>query len=175
LGVNQFFDEARVVAHPEASLAAGAIRGWDRRNVYYFHLLTSLAEHYGFDIDKPYEALAPEHRDILLHGSQGEELEFAYINDRGSVFKRRHAFEGILPNMERRYRDTESSGVREELSKYVSTAACNACQGTRLCADARSVFVDERTLPSITELPVGEAVRVFRGARNGRPAGRDRR
>jgi excinuclease ABC subunit A len=161
LGVNQFFDEARVVAHPEASLAAGAIRGWDRRNVYYFHLLTSLAEHYGFDIDKPYEELAPEHRDILLHGSQGEELEFAYINDRGSVFKRRHAFEGILPNMERRYRDTESSGVREELSKYVSTAACNACQGTRLCADARSVFVDERTLPSITELPVGEAYAYF--------------
>jgi excinuclease ABC subunit A len=161
LGVNQFFDEARVVAHPEASLAAGAIRGWDRRNVYYFHLLTSLAEHYGFDIDKPYEELDPEHRDILLHGSQGEELEFAYINDRGSVFKRRHAFEGILPNMERRYRDTESSGVREELSKYVSTAACNACQGTRLCADARSVFVDERTLPSITELPVGEAYAYF--------------
>ena len=150
-----------MVAHPEASLAAGAIRGWDRRNVYYFHLLTSLAEHYGFDIDQPYEALAPEHRDILLHGSQGEELEFAYINDRGSVFKRRHAFEGILPNMERRYRDTESSGVREELSKYVSTAACNACQGTRLCADARSVFVDERTLPSITELPVGEAYAYF--------------
>jgi excinuclease ABC subunit A len=161
LGVTQFFDEARVVAHPEASLAAGAIRGWDRRNVYYFHLLTSLAKHYGFDIDQPYEALAPEHRDILLHGSRGEELEFAYINDRGSVFKRRHAFEGILPNMERRYRDTESSGVREELSKFVSTASCKACQGTRLCADARSVFVDERTLPSITELPVGEAYAYF--------------
>lgn len=161
LGVTQFFDEARVVAHPEASLAAGAIRGWDRRNVYYFHLLTSLAKHYGFDIDQPYEALAPEHRDILLHGSRGEELEFAYINDRGSVFKRRHAFEGILPNMERRYRDTESSGVREELSKYVSTASCKACHGTRLCADARSVFVDERTLPSITELPVGEAYAYF--------------
>ena len=163
LGVTQYFDEARVVAHPEASLAAGAIRGWDRRNVYYFHLLTSLAKHYNFDIDKPYEELAPEHRDILLHGSRGEELEFAYINDRGSVFKRRHAFEGILPNMERRYRDTESSGVREELSKYVSTAACNSCQGTRLCADARSVYVDGRTLPSITELPVGEAHAYFEG------------
>ena len=123
--------------------------------------MTSLAKHYGFDIDQPYEALAPEHRDILLHGSRGEELEFAYINDRGSVFKRRHAFEGILPNMERRYRDTESSGVREELSKYVSTASCKACHGTRLCADARSVFVDERTLPSITELPVGEAYAYF--------------
>jgi excinuclease ABC subunit A len=139
LGVTQYFDEARVVAHPEASLAAGAIRGWDRRNVYYFHLLTSLAKHYGFDIDKPYEDLDPEHKAILLHGSGGEEIEFAYINDRGSVFKRRHAFEGILPNMERRYRDTESSGVREELSKYVSTAPCLSCGGTRLCArDGRS-------------------------------------
>jgi excinuclease ABC subunit A len=150
-----------VVAHPEASLAAGAIRGWDRRNVYYFHLLTSLAKHFDFDIDAPFEALSAEHKAILLHGSQGEELEFAYINDRGSVFKRRHAFEGVLPNMERRYRDTESSGVREELSKYVSTAPCNSCQGTRLCADARNVYVDGRTLPSITELPVGDAHAYF--------------
>ena len=161
LGVTQYFDEARVVAHPEASLAAGAIRGWDRRNVYYFHLLTSLAKHYGFDIDKPYEDLDPEYKAILLHGSGGEELEFAYINDRGGVFKRRHTFEGILPNMERRYRDTESSGVREELSKYVSTAPCNSCGGTRLCADARSVYVDGKTLPSITQLPVGEAHAYF--------------
>ena len=153
----------RALSHTPRRVLPRAIRGWDRRNVYYFHLLTSLAKHYNFDIDKPYEELAPEHRDILLHGSRGEELEFAYINDRGSVFKRRHAFEGILPNMERRYRDTESSGVREELSKYVSTAACNSCQGTRLCADARSVYVDGRTLPSITELPVGEAHAYFEG------------
>jgi excinuclease ABC subunit A len=129
--------------------------------VYYFHLLTSLAKHFDFDIDAPFEALSAEHKAILLHGSQGEELEFAYINDRGSVFKRRHAFEGVLPNMERRYRDTESSGVREELSKYVSTAPCNSCQGTRLCADARNVYVDGRTLPSITELPVGDAHAYF--------------
>jgi excinuclease ABC subunit A len=129
--------------------------------VYYFHLLTSLAQHFDFDIDTPFEALSADHKAILLHGSQGEELEFAYINDRGSVFKRRHAFEGILPNMERRYRDTESSGVREELSKYVSTAPCNSCQGTRLCADARNVYVDGRTLPSITELPVGDAHAYF--------------
>jgi len=161
LGVTQYFDEGLVVAHPEASLAAGAIRGWDRRNVYYFHLLTSLAKHFYFYIDSPFEALSAEHKAILLHGSQGEELEFAYINDRGSVFKRRHAFEGVLPNMERRYRDTESSGVREELSKYVSTAPCNSCQGTRLCADARNVYVDGRTLPSITELPVGDAHAYF--------------
>ncbi|EED35838.1 excinuclease ABC, A subunit [Luminiphilus syltensis NOR5-1B] len=161
LGMMQYFDEARVVTHPEASLGAGAIRGWDRRNVYYFHLLTSLADHYGFDIDKPFEALSKKHREVILNGSGGEELEFSYINDRGSVFKRRHAFEGVLPNMERRYRDTESQSVRDELSKFVSSAPCHQCGGTRLREDARSVFVDERTLPSITEMPVGEAQDYF--------------
>jgi excinuclease ABC subunit A len=161
LGVKQYFDEKRVVLHPEASLAEGAIRGWDRRNVYYFHLLTSLAEHYGFDIDKPFEKLAKKHRETILRGSGDEELEFAYVNDRGTVFKRRHTFEGILPNMERRYRETESQSVREELAKYVSTAPCPDCKGTRLCEDARSVFVDERTLPSITHMPVGEAQDYF--------------
>ncbi len=161
LGVTQYFDESRVVSHPEASLAAGAIRGWDRRNVYYFHILSSLADHYGFDIDKPFEKLAKKHRDLILYGNKGEEIEFAYINDRGTVFKRRHAFEGVLPNFERRYRETESQGVREELSKYVSTAPCQACEGTRLCTDARNVFVDERTLPQITHLPVGEAHAYF--------------
>ena len=161
LGVMQYFDESRVVAHPEASLAGGAIRGWDRRNVYYFHILTSLAYHYGFDIDTPFEALPKKQRDLILFGNDGEEIEFAYINDRGTVFKRRHAFEGILPNFERRYRDTESQGVREELSKYVSTAPCQQCQGTRLCRDARNVFVDEQTLPEITNLPVGEAFSYF--------------
>jgi len=161
LGVTQYFDESRVVSHPEASLAAGAIRGWDRRNVYYFHILSSLADHYGFDIDKPFEKLAKKHRDLILYGNKGEEIEFAYINDRGTVFKRRHAFEGVLPHFERRYRETESQGVREELSKYVSTAPCQACNGTRLCTDARHVFVDERTLPQITHLPVGEAHAYF--------------
>jgi excinuclease ABC subunit A len=161
LGVTQFFDENRVVLHPEASLAEGAIRGWDRRNVYYFHLLRSLASHYGFDMDEPFNDLSPKHRDIILHGSGGEEIEFSYINDRGTVFKRVHVFEGVIPNMERRYRETESSSVRDELAKYVSTAACKACEGTRLCADARSVYVDDRTLPSITALPVGEAQAYF--------------
>ena len=163
LGVTQYFDTSRVVAHPEASLAAGAVRGWDRRNVYYFHLLTSLAEHYGFDIEKPFEKLAKKHRDVILHGSGDEEIEFAYVNDRGTVFRRRHTFEGILPNMERRYRETDSQSVREELSKYVSTAPCQSCGGTRLCEDARSVYFDERTLPSITHLPVGEAYDYFEG------------
>ena len=161
LGVTQFFDESRVILHPEASLAEGAIRGWDRRNVYYFHLLRSLSKHYGFDMDKPFDKLSQKHRDIILYGSDGEEIEFSYVNDRGTVFKRRHVFEGVIPNMDRRYRETESSSVRDELAKYVSTAACKACEGTRLCKDARSVYVDGRTLPSITSMPVGDAEAYF--------------
>ena len=161
LGVKQYFDPARVVLHPEASLAEGAIRGWDRRNVYYFHMLTSLAEHYGFGIDTPFEKLSQGHRDIILNGSEGEEVSFSYINDRGSVFQRRHPFEGILPNMERRYRDTESQSVREELSRFLATAPCPDCGGARLCRDARHVFVDGRTLPGITAMPVGEAEDYF--------------
>ena len=161
LGVTQFFDESRVVLHPEASLAEGAIRGWDRRNVYYFHLLRSLSKHYGFDMDKPFDKQSQKHRDIILYGSDGEEIEFSYVNDRGTVFKRRHVFEGVIPNMDRRYRETESSSVRDELAKYVSTAACKTCEGTRLCEDARSVYVDGRTLPSITSMPVGEAEAYF--------------
>ncbi|MFL2501586.1 MAG: excinuclease ABC subunit UvrA [Luminiphilus sp.] len=161
LGVTQFFDESRVVLHPESSLAEGAIRGWDRRNVYYFHLLRSLSSHYGFDMDKPFEKLSQQHRDVILYGSGGEEIEFSYVNDRGTVFKRRHVFEGVIPNMDRRYRETESSSVRDELAKYVSTAACKACEGTRLCEDARSVYVDGRTLPSITSMPVGDAEAYF--------------
>ena len=161
LGVTQFFDESRVVLHPEASLAEGAIRGWDRRNVYYFHLLRSLSKHYGFDMDKPFDKLSQKHRNIILYGSDGEEIEFSYVNDRGTVFKRRHVFEGVIPNMDRRYRETESSSVRDELAKYVSTAACKTCEGTRLCEDARSVYVDGRTLPSITSMPVGDAEAYF--------------
>ena len=161
LGVTQFFDESRVVLHPEASLAEGAIRGWDRRNVYYFHLLRSLSKHYGFDMDKPFDKLSQKHRDIILYGSDGKEIEFSYVNDRGTIFKRRHVFEGVIPNMDRRYRETESSSVRDELAKYVSTAACKTCEGTRLCEDARSVYVDGRTLPSITSMPVGDAEAYF--------------
>jgi len=157
LGVKQYFDENRVVLHPEASLAEGAIRGWDRRNVYYFHMLTSLADHYGFDIDEPFESLSKKHRKIILQGSGREEVAFAYVNDRGDVFQRTHSFEGILPNMERRYRDTESQSVREDLAKFLATAPCPDCDGTRLRQDARHVFVDNRTLPSITSLAVGEA------------------
>ncbi|MEP1471860.1 MAG: excinuclease ABC subunit UvrA [Halieaceae bacterium] len=157
LGIKQYFDESRVILYPEASLAEGAIRGWDRRNVYYFHMLTSLADHYGFDIDAPFESLNKKHRKIILQGSGKQEVAFSYVNDRGDVFQRTHPFEGILPNMERRYRDTDSQSVREDLSKFLATAPCPDCDGTRLRQDARHVFVDNRTLPSITSMAVGEA------------------
>ena len=157
LGIKQYFDESRVILYPEASLAEGAIRGWDRRNVYYFHMLTSLADHYGFDIDAPFESLSKKHRKIILQGSGKQEVAFSYVNDRGDVFQRTHPFEGILPNMERRYRDTDSQSVREDLSKFLATAPCPDCEGTRLRQDARHVFVDNRTLPSITSMAVGDA------------------
>ena len=161
LGVRQYFDPERIVLHPEASLAEGAIRGWDRRNVYYFHMLTSLAEHYGFDIDQPFKKLSKKHRDIILQGSGKDEVCFSYINDRGDVFQRTHPFEGILPNMERRYRDTESQSVREDLARYLSTQDCPSCGGTRLCRDARHVLMDGRNLPSIVNMSVGEAEDYF--------------
>ncbi|WP_341938922.1 excinuclease ABC subunit UvrA [Marinimicrobium sp. C2-29] len=157
LGVNQFFDEARVVQNPDASLASGAIRGWDQRNIYYYHMLDSLAEHYGFEIDTPWKELKTRDRRVVLYGSGDEEIDFSYINERGDQYKRRHRFEGVLPNMERRYRDTESSSVREELAKYMSSQPCPSCGGGRLREEARNVFIDERTLPEIVDLPVGGA------------------
>jgi len=161
LGVKQYFDEERLVLDPESSLAEGAIRGWDRRNVYYFHMLNSLARHYGFNIDTPFRELSKKHRQIILHGSSKQEIAFSYINDRGDIFQRTHPFEGILPNMERRYRDTESQSVREELSKFLATQPCPDCHGTRLRRDARHVFMDGYDLPSITAMPVGEAELYF--------------
>lgn len=161
LGVKQYLDEEKVVQFSEASLSEGAIRGWDRRNVYYFHMLTSLANHYGFDIDTPWEKLSKAHRQAVLNGSGKDEIEFTYINDRGDVYQRTHAFEGVLPNMERRYRDTESNSVREELLKFMSTQNCPDCDGARLCRDARHVFVNDRALPEITQLPISEALSYF--------------
>ncbi len=161
LGVKQFFDESRVVLHPESSLAEGAIRGWDRRNVYYFHMLTSLADHYGFDIDTPFQKLKKKHREIILRGSGKDEISFSYINDRGDVFKRTHCFEGILPNMERRYRDTESQSVRDDLTKFLTMQNCPDCNGTRLKEDARNVFINELNLPEITAMPVGDGLDYF--------------
>ena len=161
LGVKQFFDEGRIVLHPDASLATGAIRGWDRRSVYYFHMLSSLADHYGFDVDTPFEKLSRKHQKAVLHGSGNEEICFNYINDRGNVYQRTHRFEGVIPNFERRYRETESQMVRDELSKYLSTQSCPDCTGTRLREEARHVFLKERNLPSITRMPVGEGLAYF--------------
>ncbi|MGE3297332.1 MAG: excinuclease ABC subunit UvrA [Porticoccaceae bacterium] len=156
LGVRQFFDLDRVIQHPEASISEGAIRGWDRRNLFYFNMLTSLAEHYGFAIDTPFAALDPRHQQRILFGSGEEEITFNYVNERGTVFKRTHRFEGIIPNMERRYRETDSAGVREELVKYLSTQRCPECEGMRLNRAARHVFVDGRALPAATARTTGE-------------------
>ncbi|MCK9530074.1 MAG: excinuclease ABC subunit UvrA [Gammaproteobacteria bacterium] len=157
LGLRQFFDPARVVTHPELSLAAGAIRGWDRRNIYYFQMLRSLAKHYGFDVDTSFEKLPKKIRNVLLHGSGDEEIAFTYLGERGGARKRVHPFEGIIPNMERRYRETESAMVREELAKFLSTAPCADCGGTRLNQAARHVYVADRPLPEVTAMPVGRA------------------
>ncbi|GMG88616.1 excinuclease ABC subunit UvrA [Biformimicrobium ophioploci] len=157
LGVMQYFDEDKVILDPDSSISEGAIRGWDRRNVYYYHMLSSLAEHYGFDLDKPWKKLRKAHREAILYGSGNTEIDFSYVNDRGDVYQRSHSFEGIIHNFERRYRDTESNSVREELAKYLSTQHCPECNGTRLCKPARHVFVDNRTLAEITALPVGDA------------------
>jgi excinuclease ABC subunit A len=157
LGVHQFFDEDKIIQDPSLSLSDGAIRGWDKRNVYYFHMLSSLAKHYGFNVDTPWSKLKAKQREAVLYGSGEEVIEFKYINDRGDVYKRSHTFEGVLPNIERRYRDTESSSVREDLSKFLSTQDCPECDGTRLREEARHVFIDERPLPAITEMPVADA------------------
>lgn len=156
LGAKQFFDARRVV-NGELTLAEGAIRGWDRRNVYYFQMLGSLAQHYGFSLEEPFDELGAEHQKVVLYGSGRENVDFRYLNDRGDIVKRSHPFEGILPNLERRYRETESATVREELAKFLSTQPCPDCHGTRLRREARHVWVGDRTLPAITAMPVGEA------------------
>ena len=151
-----------MVGNPHLSLAGGAVRGWDRRNAYYFQLISSLADHYEFDIETPFEELAENIRDIILYGSGEEVIEFRYLNERSGIQRRSHSFEGILRNMERRYRETESSVVREELARYLSTHACPDCTGTRLNRSARHVFIGDCTLPTVAALPVGEARRFFK-------------
>ncbi len=163
LGVRQFFDLDRVIQHPEATISEGAIRGWDRRNLFYFNMLTSLAEHYGFRIDCPYAELDPRHQQLLLFGSGEEPITFNYVNERGTVFKRTHRFEGIIPNMERRYRETDSAGVREELARYLGTQRCPECGGARLNRAARHVFIDGRSLPQLTAQTTGELLAYYEG------------
>ncbi len=152
LGQIQFFDPSRVVAYPHLSLAAGAIKGWDKRNQFYFQMLDSLAAHYGFDTEKPFEELSEEVRRIVLYGSGREQIKFRYLNERGTRFDRSHSFEGIIPNLERRYRETDSVMVREELAKYLNAKPCPECEGTRLRREARHVFIGKRTLPEVSGL-----------------------
>ena len=161
LGAQEFFDPARVVANPSLSLASGAVRGWDRRNAYYFQLIQSLAKHYRFDIEASWNDLSETVRHVLLWGSGDERIEFRYFDARGSSTKRSHAWEGILPNLERRYRETESATVREELGKYRGTRACVDCGGSRLSLAARNVFVAGRALPDLAALPIADSRRFF--------------
>ncbi len=161
LGARRFFDVDRIVRHPSLSLAGGAIRGWDRRNPYYFQMITSLAAHYGFDVEQPFETLPEPVRKVLLEGSGDEEIVFVFKNERGGEYRTRHRFEGVIPNMERRYQETESSAVREELAKYQSVQTCPSCGGTRLNRAARNVFVADKTLPEISALSVADALELF--------------
>ena len=176
LGQQQVFDVERIVKAPEASLAQGAIRGWDRRNAYYFHMLQSLARHYDFSVDTPFRELTPRQRKVILHGSGADTIRFDYLNEHGALVQREHAFEGIVPNMERRYRETDSSLVREELARFITLRRCAGCNGSRLCVEARNVFVDDRSLPALSALTVDEAYRYFDtlelGGRRGQIAAR---
>ncbi|HGY5295544.1 TPA: excinuclease ABC subunit UvrA [Aeromonas salmonicida] len=163
LGVQQYFDPAKVIHDPSISLANGAIRGWDRRSFYYFQMLKSLSDHYKFDLEAAWEDLPLKTQEVILRGSGRTEVEFRYMNDRGDVVVRKHPFEGILHNMERRYRETESNSVREELSKYIANKSCTSCGGSRLREEARHVFVDNRNLSAIAEQSIGDALAFFEG------------
>ncbi len=162
LGIEQFFDPAKVITDPSLSLAGGAIRGWDRRNAWYFQIIRSLAEHYGFDPETPWQDLPKRIHEIILRGSGTEVIEFTHFNERGRVVKKTHPFEGVLNNMRRRYHETESNAVREELARYISHQPCPDCAGTRLNEAARNVFVAERRLPDLVALPIEQGLAFFR-------------
>lgn len=161
LGLKQFFDKQRILTDDSLALAEGAIRGWDRRNIYYFQMLTSLAAHYGFTVETPFRELSKAHQNLILRGSGNEVIDFHYVNDRGDTVTRSYPFEGILPNMERRYRETESNHVREELAKYLSSQSCPDCGGTRLKRDARHVLIKGLNLPAITGMTVAQSADYF--------------
>jgi excinuclease ABC subunit A len=164
LGTVSFFDPKRVVAHPELSLAGGAIRGWDRRNQFYFQMLTSLAAHFGFDVEVPFEKLPEGVQTLVLHGSK-ERIPFSYLSERGRTVVKEHAFEGILPNLERRYKETDSLVVREELAKFLNTKPCPACEGTRLRLEARHVKVGDQAIYEVSAVPLKQELEFFRGLR----------
>ncbi|MGB1199078.1 MAG: excinuclease ABC subunit UvrA [Thalassotalea sp.] len=161
LGIQQFFDPNRVITNPELSLSGGAIRGWDKRNFYYFQMLQALADHYKFAVDTPFNELDKDHQELILRGSGTQEIEFKYMNDRGDIVIRKHPFEGILNNMDRRYRETESNAVREELSKYLNSQHCPSCDGSRLRVEARNVFIAETPLHHVAELAIADALAFF--------------
>jgi len=161
LGVKQFVDPARVVAHPELSLNAGAVRGWDRRNAYYHQLLKSLAAHYDFDLDSPFDQLSDTVRKAVLYGSGKTQIDFGYMSDRGKTVTKSHTFEGVIPNMQRRYHETESNSVRDDLAKYHTVRSCPDCGGARLNQASRHVFLDKTSLPIVSDMPIGEAKQYF--------------
>ena len=157
LGQKNFFDNNRVIAFPELSLAAGAIKGWDKRNQFYFQMLQSLASHYTFDLDLPFKDLPQNIQDIILNGSGSVKIEFKYFSDKGTIFKRVHAFEGIINNFKRRYQETDSNTVRDELAKYLSVQQCRKCSGSRLREEARHVLIENLNIHQICELPLKKA------------------
>ena len=161
LGVKQYFDPSLVVHSPHLSLAEGAVRTWDRRNSYYYQMILSLADHYGFDPEQPFDDLPDEAKQVILFGSGREAIPFQSLSARGTPVEQRHRFEGVIPNMERRYRETDSIAVREELAKYQANKPCPDCQGARLNRAARHVFVDGHPLPHLTALPIRRAVSFF--------------
>lgn len=161
LGVKQFFDPSKVVHDDSLTLSEGAIRGWDRRSLYYFQQLKAVAEQYGFDMDTPFKKLDKKHQRLILKGSGTETVTFRYLNDRGDIINKAHPFEGVLNNLERRYRETESDTVREDLAKYLNMQSCPSCDGSRLRRDARHVFIDQHTLPQIVKKPIGESLEYF--------------
>lgn len=161
LGVKQFFDPQKIVHDPSLSLSAGAIRGWDRRTGYYYSLLQSLAKHYKFDLEKPFSKLTAKQQEIVLYGSGSEEISFRYVNDRGSVYQNKKPFEGVIHNFERRYHDTDSDMMREELAKYLSHQPCKNCEGSRLKEEARNVFIEKCNIAQVSDLSINEAVEFF--------------
>ncbi|HQM87823.1 MAG TPA: excinuclease ABC subunit UvrA, partial [Methylotenera sp.] len=161
LGNVNFFDPKRVVAFPHLSLASGAIKGWDKRNQFYFQMLTSLASHYAFDIETPFEKLPQTMQEVVLNGSGKEQIPFNYLNERGTIFQRSHSFEGILHNLQRRYHESDSLAVREELSKYINSTTCPDCAGTRLKREARHVKVGNQNIHQVCEVPLKQALTFF--------------
>ena len=165
LGSKQFFDPKNVIQNDELSLSEGCIHGWDRRNMYFFQMLESLAVHYGFDLTKPFKKIDKAHRNIILNGSGNEQINFRYANEKGKAYSREHSFEGIIPNMERRYRETDSQAVREHLSRFLSTQTCPDCKGMRLNRDACAVTINKKALPEVSNLSIQEAFNYFSSLR----------